>query len=65
MLFRSSSPEAMSMINTGYSSVVPKLDLSESRIFSFAVEFSLDVKDQEMVIYSMIYEMEIIGLINA
>lgn len=54
-------PEAMSMVNTGYAMAVPGVDLSEYRCKCFQVEFSLAVADTEMEIWSMPYELEVVG----
>lgn len=56
-----STPEAMSMINAGYSVATPGLTLSEYRCTCFQVEFALNTVDQEMEIWSMPYEIEIRG----
>lgn len=56
-----STPEAMSMINSGYNMAVPGLTLSEYRCNCFQVEFALNTVDQEMEVWSMPYELDVIS----
>ena len=55
------TPQAMSMIRSGYSVATPGLDLSYENSTCFQVEFSLSVADQEMEIWAMVYELDIRG----
>lgn len=55
-------PSAMSLINTGYSLAVPRLDISRLNINCFELKFSLNTVDQEMEIYSLVYEVDGRGL---
>jgi hypothetical protein len=55
-------PQAMSMIETGYNITVPHLTMSIEDCRCFQVEFSLDIIDQEMEIYSFGYEISGRGL---
>jgi len=57
-----STPVAMSMIETGYAVTVPHLTMSIEDCRCFQVEFSLDMIDQEMEIYSFGYEISGRGL---
>jgi len=50
------TPQAMSMIESGYNVTIPHLTMSIEDCRCFEIEFSLDVKDQEMEIYSFSYE---------
>jgi hypothetical protein len=50
------TPQAMSLVNTGYNITVPALDTSIEDCRCFQVEFSSNVVDQEMEIYSFYYE---------
>jgi len=50
------TPQAMSMIESGYNVTIPHLTMSIEDCRCFEVEFSLDVADQEMEIYSFSYE---------
>jgi len=59
-----STPEALSMIKSGYAMTTPGLDLSENNLEVFEIEFSLNVIDQEMELYAMPYELEARGLVN-
>jgi len=54
-------PETMSMVNAGYSLVVPELDLSTEECLCFQVEFLLATVDQEIEIWSFNYEREVEG----
>lgn len=54
-------PSAMSLINSGYSLVVPELDLSTEECLCFQVEFLLATADQEIEIWSFNYEREVEG----
>lgn len=56
-----SVPSAMSLVNTGYSLVVPELDLSTEECLCFQVEFSLAAADHEIEIWSFNYEREVEG----
>lgn len=60
-----SAPEAMSMIATGAGIAVPKLDVSSVGCSCFQVEFSLATKDQEMLIWGLLYELEMTGLFDS
>jgi hypothetical protein len=55
-------PQAMSMVESGYNMTVPHLTMSIEDCRCFQVEFSLDVVDQEMEIYSFGYEISGRGL---
>lgn len=50
------TPQAMTMISTGYNIVVPVLTMSIERIHCFQIEFSLEVIDQEMEMHGFSYE---------
>ena len=54
-------PGTMSMISSGNELVVDGLDLSTEACFCFQVKFSLDEIDQEMEIYSVVFELEVRG----
>lgn len=56
-----STPQAMSMVRSGYSIATPGLDLSYENSTCFQVEFSLSIADQEMEILTMIYEIDVRG----
>lgn len=55
-------PSAMSMVSTVAAIVVPKLDMSIENCKYIQVECSLDEIDQEMEIYSVLYEVGVRGL---
>ena len=55
-------PAAMSLINSGYSLVVPHLDMSIENCMAMVVRFGADTIDHEMWLYSMMYEIEVRGL---
>lgn len=56
-----STPQAMSMVNTGYAIATPGLDLDYEGCTCFQVEFALNTADQEMELWSMTYELAIGG----
>lgn len=56
------TPGAMSMVEAGYNITVPHLTMSIEDCRCFQVEFSLDVEDEEMEIYSFGYEVSGRGL---
>jgi len=56
------TPESMSMVESGYNITVPHLTMSIEDCRCFQVEFSLDVVDEEMEIYSFGYEVSGRGL---
>lgn len=51
----------LSMISSGKGVATPKVGASTPRIRGFELELSLDTVDQEMEIYSILYDVEIIG----
>ena len=51
-----STPRAMSLTNTGYGIATPGLDLGYKGCTCFQVDFSCSVADQEMEIWTMVYE---------
>lgn len=59
-----SVPSAISMVNSGFSLAVDRVDMSIKDCNCFQVEFSLNVADQEMTIYNFLYELESIGLMG-
>jgi len=58
-----SVPSALSLVKTGYAMTTPRLDMSEQRLEVFEIVFSSNVIDQEMEIYSLVYELEARGLV--
>jgi len=56
------TPQAMTMVNTGYDIVVPVVTMSIENIRCFQIEFSLAVADQEMEIHGFSYEISGSGL---
>lgn len=58
------APAAMSMIDTGYALATPHVDTNVEGCSCMQVEFSLGVADQEMEIYSMLYEIDPRGRIG-
>ena len=59
-----STPEAISMVSSGEGLTTKNLDISVQGCSCFQIEFSLDVIDQEMEIWSMLYELEARGLLD-
>jgi len=59
-----STPSALNMVNSGFSIATPHIDVKVEGCTCFQVEFSLATIDQEMEIWSMEYEINIIGLIG-
>lgn len=55
-------PEAMSLINTGFSLATPKLDISQNRCACMELKFAVTTADVELEIYSMLYLIEAKGL---
>lgn len=54
------TPSALSMVSAASAGVVsPKLDVSTEACINFSIQFRLNVVDQEMEIYSMIYGIEV------
>ena len=53
-------PAPLSMVSAAGAGVVsPKLDLSTENTINFQIQFSLNVVDQELEIYSMLYGIEV------
>ena len=57
-------PSAMSMVNSGFDIATPHVDIKVEACSCFQAEFSLAVVDQEMEIWSMLYELDIRGKID-
>ena len=58
------TPSAMSMVASGEGLATEALDLGAQACSCFQIEFSLNVVDQEMEIWSMLYELEARGLLD-
>jgi len=58
------TPEVMSMVNTGYALATPAQDTSIQRCSVFQVKFSLNEVDLEMEIYGFPYELEALGFMD-
>jgi hypothetical protein len=59
-----STPAAISMVSSGEGLTTKNLDISVQGCSCFQIEFSLGVIDQEMEIWSMLYELEARGLLE-
>ena len=59
-----STPAAISMVSSSEGLTTKNLDISVQGCSCFQIEFSLDTIDQEMEIWSMLYELEARGLLE-
>ena len=59
-----STPSAMSMVASGEGLATEALDLGTQACSCFQIEFSLNVVDQELELWSMLYELEARGLLD-
>ena len=59
-----STPEAVSMVSTGEGLTTNELTLSYEGCSCFQIEFSLSVADQEMELWSLLYELDARGLLD-
>jgi hypothetical protein len=59
-----STPAAISMVSSGEGLTTKNLDISAQGCSCFQIEFSLSVIDQEIEIWSMLYELEARGLLE-
>lgn len=59
------TPGAMSMVSSGEGIATPKLDVSSTGCSCFQLEFSLATVDQEMVIWGIVYELEMSRLYDS
>ena len=59
-----STPTAISMVSSGEGLTTKNLDISAQGCSCFQIEFSLSVIDQEIEIWSMLYELEARGLLE-
>jgi len=57
-------PSVMSMISSGYALAIPFIDANVESCACMQVEFSLATVDQEMEVYSMLYEIDARGRIG-
>ena len=58
------TPEAQSMVESGYGLATPALDMSIEKCACFQVEFSLNTIDLEMEIWGFLFELEGRGILD-
>ena len=59
------TPAQMSIVASGVSITVPEQTTSQEGCSCFQLEFALDAVDEEMEIWGILYELEVIGEIGS